>query len=170
VRENEIEYEKLSEYSIKRYQELSEMYKPYMNVTDDYGKIICRVIDLLGKVLPQNEIEQAIRDLSADVFDVLYESRNLIISGKCSTSYPLARRAFESISLMVACSLDNQLAKDWINGKQIKNHKIRQYLAKHPMGENEDTTRNFYNFFSSASHPNRNLIPFGIWEKAMNLY
>jgi hypothetical protein len=39
----------------------------------------------------------------ADVFDFLYESRRIIMSGQCATAYPLLRRAFESLSLMVVC-------------------------------------------------------------------
>ncbi|KAA3610673.1 MAG: hypothetical protein DWQ05_21895 [Calditrichaeota bacterium] len=136
------------------------MFKPYMNVTDEYGKIICRVINLLGDIPPINDRDKAIRDLAADVFDALYESRNLIISGKCIVSFPLARRAYESLSLMVVFALDNKIAKKWMSGKQINNHTVRQLLSKHPMGEKEEMTRDFYKFFSSASHPNRDLVPY----------
>ena len=158
--DKKVEYERLSEYSTKRYEELSEMFKPYMNVTDDYGRIICRVINLLGNIPPKDDEDKAIRDLAADVFDALYESRNLIISGKCVVSYPLARRAYESLSLMVVFSLDNKIANKWVSGKQINNHTVRQLLAKHPMGEKEEMTRDFYKFFSSASHPNRDIVPY----------
>ena len=154
------EYDKLHEHSEDRYKELSDMYKPFVNITDNYGRLICRITSLLGHIPPESTIDNAIRDLMADVFDGLYESRKMIIGGKCTLAYPLARRAYESLSLMVVCKLNSELAEKWIKGKQLSNSKIREQLGKHPMGENEDMTRELYKFFSEASHPNRSLVPY----------
>ena len=94
----------------------------------------------------------------ADVFDFLYEARTLIIRGKLEIAYPLARRAYESLSLMVACHLEPPLADRWIAGKEIKNAEIRRALGKRPAGEPEHMTRALYQFFSQTSHPNCDTI------------
>ena len=73
-------------------------------------------------------------------------------AGNC---VPLARRAYESLSLLVACELEPKLADRWMAGKQIGNAEVRRVLAAHPMGEPEAGTRKLYNFFSKTTHPNR---------------
>jgi hypothetical protein len=94
----------------------------------------------------------------ADVFDFLFEARPLIIKGKVEIAYPLIRRAYESLSLMVACHLDENLAERWIGGKQIGNGEVRRVLGKHSMGEPEERTQAFYTFFTKTSHPNRHQL------------
>jgi hypothetical protein len=90
------------------------------------------------------------------VFDFLYEARALILKGKLEIAYPLARRAYESLSLLVACTLEPKLADRWIAGKQVGNAEVRRVLDAHPMGEKEAQTRELYDFFSKTTHPNRN--------------
>jgi hypothetical protein len=75
-------------------------------------------------------------------------------------AYPLARRAYESLSLLVACVLEPKLADRWIAGTQIGNAEVRRVLAAHPMGEKETQTRELYDFFSKSTHPNRNTIAY----------
>jgi hypothetical protein len=111
---------------------------------------------VLGKTPPASPRDAAARDLIADVFDFLYEARALIIKGKLEVAYPLARRAYESMSLLVACALEPKLADRWIAGKQVGNAEVRRVLAAHPRGEKETQTREFYEFFSKTTHPNRN--------------
>jgi hypothetical protein len=36
---------------------------------------------------------------------------------------------------------------------------LRSELARHPLGEVEDSTKKLYNFFTLGAHPNRGLIP-----------
>ena len=91
----------------------------------------------------------------ADVFDFLNEARPLIIRGKLEIAYPLARRAYKSLSLMVACHLNSKLADKWIAKKQIGNAEVRRVLGTHPMGEQEDRMQEAYSFFSKTTHPNR---------------
>jgi len=100
-----------------------------------------------------------LRDLMLDVFDFLYETRALILKGKVEIAYPLARRAYESLSLMVALYLQPRLVKRWIAGKEIPNSEVRGVLARHPFGgEPEDKTRDLYKFFAGFSHPNRKMM------------
>jgi hypothetical protein len=94
----------------------------------------------------------------ADVFDFLVETRSLIIKGKLEIAYPLARRAYESLSLMVACHLDEGLAERWMAGKQIGNVEVRRILGDHPIGEPQERTQELYAFFSKTSHPNRDRL------------
>lgn len=134
------------------------MLEPYVRVTDRYGVLVCRITLILGNVAPQSKTDAAIRDLMADVFDFLYEARLLIIKGKLEVAYPLARRGYESLSLMVACFLDRKTAERWISQKKLGNADIRRVLAKHPAGEPEDRMRELYGFFSQLSHPNRDMV------------
>ena len=92
------------------------------------------------------------------VFDFLYEARHLIIKVKLDIAYPLARRAYESLSLMIACYLDSKLADRWGAGKKIGYAEVRKLLGQHPAGEPEQMTRDLYSFFSEAAHPNRDFV------------
>jgi hypothetical protein len=138
-----------------RSKELSALLAPYIDITDRYGEILCGIVVVLGKSPPTSPRDTAARDLIADVFDFLYEARALIIKGKLEVAYPLARRAYESLSLLVASELDPTLADRWIAGEQVSNAEVRQVLAAHPMGEKEAETRELYSFFSKTTHPNR---------------
>lgn len=151
-------YADLEEYAAVRTKELSEMLLPYVETTDRYGELICRITLVLGKSPPSSKQDAILRDLMADVFDFLYEARFLIIKGKLEIAYPLARRAYESLSLMVACHLEPKLADRWMAGKMISNVEVRKVLGKHPMGESEEMTKELYSFFSQAAHPNRDLV------------
>jgi len=99
---------------------------PYIRVTDDYGRLICSAVEILGGVSPSSVQDLVIRDLLSDVFDFLYEGRRVIMSGQRATAYPLLRRAFESLSLMVACCFDPAIAERWHSGVQIPNREVRK--------------------------------------------
>jgi hypothetical protein len=152
------EYARLADYAALQTKELSEMLRPYVETTDRYGELICRVTLVLGTTPPRSRRDAAMRDLIADVFDFLYEARHLIIKGKLEVAYPLVRRAYESLSLLVACYLDPTLADRWIAGGKIHNAEVRKVLGKHPAGEPEVKTGDLYRFFSEAAHPNRKLV------------
>ena len=113
-------YTGLTEYSALRTRKISEMLQPYIEVTDRYGTLICRITLVLGKIRPRSMQERVLRDLMADVFDFLYETRALIIKGKTEVAYPLARRAYESLSLMVACHMEPKLAERWAAGNRVR--------------------------------------------------
>jgi hypothetical protein len=59
---------------------------------------------------------------------------------------------------MVLCCLDERYAQKWDSGAEIRHSEIRKELAKHPLGESGDKTKELYEFFSNASHPNREFI------------
>lgn len=152
-------YSDLKKFSDFRRAELEKLYKPYIEVTDHYGQLVCEICVSLGDVPPIDSQEKVARDLMADVFDNLYESRNIILTGQLHVAYPVIRRAYESLSLLVLCALDKKTAQKWQAGKQISNNAIRKGLDKHPLGEKEKDLRELYSFFCQASHPNRSLIP-----------
>jgi hypothetical protein len=148
-------YADLPGYADIRSRELAPLLAPYVDVSNRYGEILCRIVVALGRTRPTSPREEAVRDLLADVFDFLYEARALILKGKLEIAYPLARRAYESLSLLVACTLEPKLADRWIAGKQVGNAEVRRILSAHPMGEKEAETRELYDFFSKTTHPNR---------------
>lgn len=152
-------YDQLPEFADMRLREITGMLHPFISVTDRHGRLIARLTCCLGSAPPPDTQDRVIRDLMADVFDFLYESRVLIVAGKLVVAYPLARRAFESLSLLHLCALDAKWAEMWHAGKRIPNAMIRSALAGHPLGESEAELRELYGFFSAASHPNRELVP-----------
>jgi hypothetical protein len=152
-------YADLSRYAEIRSNELAPLLAPYVDLTDRYGEVLCGIVLILGKTPPASPRDAVARDLIADVFDFLYEARALIIKGKLEVAYPLARRAYESLSLLVACAFEPKLADRWIAGKQVGNAEVRRVLAAHPMGEEEPQTRELYDFFSKTTHPNRTHMP-----------
>jgi hypothetical protein len=158
IKEAQEAYLELKEYDATRSREISEMLGPYIEVTDRYGELICYLTLKIGKIQPRSDLDVAIRDLMADVFDFLYETRPLILKGMTFVAYPMARRAYESLSLLVACHFDENVSRRWISGQQISNAEVRRVLDKNPMGEQENLTKELYSFFSRASHPNRGMV------------
>lgn len=152
-------FEHLPEFAATRLREISGMAQPYIEVTEHYARLLARLTYLLGHTPPRDTQDKVIRDLLADVFDFLYESRSLIVGGKLNIAYPLARRAYESLSLLHLCSLEAKWAYKWQSGKQIGNSVVRKHLGANPMGESEAEMKELYSFFSEASHPSRDLVP-----------
>jgi hypothetical protein len=153
-------YAELEEIAALRASELRPLLEPYIRITDQYGALIGEVVLVLGTTSPQDDQDVAIRDLLADTFDFLYEARHFIIRGKPDIAYPLARRGYESLSLLVACHLDTKLAARWMAGKRVSNEDVRKVLAKHPKGESESATRELCKAFSNISHPNRDAVAY----------
>jgi hypothetical protein len=156
--DGEIHYFALCGFEQKREHEIIPLAGPYLAITDRYGCLISSIALLLGRIPPTGSRDIIIRDLMADVFDFLYEGRLVVLKGKSEVAYPLIRRAFESLSLMVACSHSSDLADRWCAGKEIKNYHVRKVLSAHPMGEGEDALKSAYAFFSNSTHPNRDII------------
>jgi hypothetical protein len=157
--ESTSDYDRLTEYATKRDLEIRQWLSDYVQVTDDYGLLFCRLTALLGSTPPTDDLDRVTRDLMADVFDFLFDSRAAILRGQLTIAYPLARRAYESLSLLALCRVDPSFAAKWNDGKRIENAEVRKQLAKYEMGEQEDKTRELYRFFSEAAHPNRSLVP-----------
>jgi len=115
---------------------------------------------ILGEQEPESVQDAVVRDLMADVFDFLFESRLFILKGQTLVAFPLARRAYESMSLLHWCALDSKAAENWDKGKKVSNQDVRKALAAHTMGEPEDKLRELYKFFCEVTHPNREMITF----------
>lgn len=152
-------YDALPSYAALRTREVSGSFAPVIALTDAYGILISRVVCMLADVPTRDQQERAVRDLLADTFDFLLAWRRAVLEGQLVVGYPLARRAFESLSLLVTCGQDPRIAREWCEGKQIKNSTIRKTLASVPMPAHKDVLKELYSFFSSGAHPNRGLIP-----------
>jgi len=155
-----ISYEQLSDFAEARDRELTEMYSSVIELTDRYGKLICRVTNVLGKNKPKSIQDSVVRDLMADVFDFLREWRRPLFEGRLQVAYPLARRAYESLSLLGICAQDSSFAEKWEKGKKISNFDIRKALSIAPKPESEVALKDLYKFFSLGAHPNRDLISY----------
>jgi hypothetical protein len=153
------EYKRLLHYTEVRTAEISRMMQPYTQITDAYGCLISRIVLLLGTQKPKDVQDVVIRDLTADVFDFLYESRAPILAGKLQVAFVIARRAYESLSLLHLCCLDKSEAEKWHKEKRIENSEIRKKLDLQPLGESKQNLKDLYDFFCLATHPNRVLIP-----------
>lgn len=151
-------FRQVQEWEQTRYKELTTMYQPMLEVTEAYAKLVCRVVQVVGQTRPASVQDKVVSDLMADVFDMLRQSERIIMEGKTMLAYPTARRAYESLSLMVLCILDKKYAEKWEKGVQISNGEVRTQLAKHKFGETKKSTDDLYNRFSEAAHPNRNTI------------
>ncbi len=151
-------YKLLESYANKRKEDTNKFASDYIILTDNYGELVSRLTLMLGYRKPKDTQDIVIRDLLADVFDFLYESRALIVSGKLNISFPVARRAYESLSLLHLFTLDNLLANKWHNGKKINNEEVRKKLSTYKLGESEAELKKLYKFFCTATHPNRELI------------
>jgi hypothetical protein len=152
-------YSIIQEWDATRTTELSRKYRPYVQITDAYANLVCEIVGVLGTNKPKSVQDVVVRDLAADTFDALHEARRVILTGKCSIAYPLARRVYESLSLMTLCILDSKLGTKWDSGIEIPNSEVRRELAKHQFGEPEEHTKRLYRFFCLGTHPNRALIP-----------
>jgi hypothetical protein len=152
-------YAALLRYSALRYEELSRMLSPVIGVTDAYGSLISRVVWALGEVPTTSVQDRVVRDLACDVFDFLLASRRAILESQLGVSYPLARRAYESLSLLAVCLQEAAVAERWSGGKQIGNAEVRKALSDLPFKEPVDELQELYKFFSKGSHPNRELLP-----------
>jgi hypothetical protein len=152
------EYANLPSFERIRGDEIGSMLSSFVTLTDRYGSLISRIVWALGDQEPQSDQDRVLRDLMADTFDFLNEWRSAAVKGKVTVAYPLARRAYESLSLAAACVQDADVARRWNVGAEIKNLEIRRLLEKGDFAENGDDLRDLYRFFSKAAHPNRDLV------------
>src|SRR5437016_1527151 len=95
----------VQEWDKKRSIDLARTYKPYVQVTDAYAELVCQIVGVIGVEKTKSVQDVVVRDLLADTFDALHEARRIILTGKCGVAYPLARRAYESLSLLTLCTL-----------------------------------------------------------------
>ena len=81
IKKGNEEYSNLADLINERHEELSNLFKPYVDVTDDYGRLICRFTLLLGKIKPSSIQDRVVRDLMADAFDSLAPDVNIKFFG-----------------------------------------------------------------------------------------
>lgn len=145
----------------KRVEAISYILKPYFEVVNDYGQLFSRIHYMIGFIEPKDDFETIQRNLSADAFDFLNETKYLIKRGQYDITYPIARRAFETITLMIAFHFNHELAIKWKGGKEIPNREVRVELDQHKEigGESKESMKNLYDYFSKKSHPNYVAIP-----------
>lgn len=151
-------YRNIRKISDQRHKEISEMVTPFIEMTDMYGEMVCRLTELLGNLEPRSHQDKIVRDMYNDIFDFLYEARELILSGKIVVAFPLARRAFESQSLLAAFIQDEKIALQWDQGKEFSNSEMREFHSKSKLQEDKEKLRELYKFYTKGSHPNRELI------------
>lgn len=145
----------------KRVEAFNYILEPYFEVVNDYGQLFSRIHYITGFVEPKDDLETIQRNLTADAFDFLNETKYLIKRGQFDITYPIARRAFETITLMIAFHFKAELAMKWTKGKEIPNRDVRDILDKHKEtgGEPKESMKNLYDYFSKKSHPNYVAIP-----------
>ncbi|MFZ3229676.1 MAG: hypothetical protein WA160_05700 [Pseudobdellovibrio sp.] len=151
-------YQNIKKISDQRYKEISEMVAPFIEMTDKYGELVCKLTELLGNFKPKSRQDKIVRDMYNDIFDFLYEARELILAGKITVAFPLARRAFESQSLLAAFIQDEKIAIQWDSGKEFSNSEMREFHSKSKLKEDKEVMRDLYKFYTKGSHPNRGLI------------
>jgi hypothetical protein len=153
------QHEKLGHYARRRSVELSRLFREEELTAIAYERLLCRLTLILGTISPRNAHDRAIRDLQADAFDALYVARRVIFEAFSAPGFGLLRRAFESISLIHYFLIHPPKAADWTRGKQITNAQVRRALRDHPLGEDEESLKRAYAFYSGGTHPNRDYIP-----------
>jgi hypothetical protein len=151
-------YEALPAFAEYRRAELVGMLQEVKDLADAYGSLVARATLVLGSSAPRSVRDTVFRDLMADVFDFLYEWPRPLFEGRLHVAYPLARRAYESLSLMSLCYQHEDAAKRWHDGAQISNAEVRKALSTAPMSESKEALDGLYRFFSKAAHPNRDLV------------
>ena len=92
-------YAKLPEIEAERRSAIEEIFVDEFAFIDDCLALAARQVEILGDMRPANIEDVAIRDLSCDAFEFLYEARRVIAENRPSIVFPLMRRAFESVSL-----------------------------------------------------------------------
>lgn len=151
-------YRRLADFAETRPKEHLRQLQPVLDLAASYGSLVSRAVVALGSVPPKSRPDVVIRDLIADVFEFLYEWPKPLFEGRPHVAFPLARRAYESLSLLSACFQDQSIAKRWDDGEQIRNTEIRKVLASMRLPEPEQEMRDLYRFFSKGAHPNRDLV------------
>jgi hypothetical protein len=155
-RDGDGQHDRLVEYETTRQRELSTIFADEIAAAVRYEKLTCRLVLILGRAAPQGTADEAIRDLIADTFDLLYEARRIITQSRFSVVFPLLRRAFEMICLIEYFAHCPERAVAWTDGQQIPNSEVRKFLGSLPaLGECGDGLRRQYGFLSEATHPNR---------------
>jgi len=153
-------YAKLPGIETERRSSIEEIFIDEFAFIDDCLALAARQVEILGDIRPANIEDVAIRDLSCDAFEFLYEARRVIAENRPSVVFPLMRRAFESVSLCHLFMVKPEFAQKWSKGHQFSNSEVRRHLESAPMTESVEQIRRLYGHFSKGTHPNRSHLPY----------
>jgi len=153
-------YAKLPGIEAERRSAIEEIFVDEFAFIDDCLALAARQVEILGDMRPSKIEDVAIRDLSCDAFEFLYEARRVIAETRPSVMVPLMRRAFESVSLCHLFMVKPEFAVKWSKGDQLSNRDVRKHLESAPMTESVEQIRRFYGHFSKGTHPNRSHLPY----------
>ena len=155
----ESEYSRLSLYEQTRFRELTGIYSDELKLIEEYERLVCRIIMMLGETQPKDNLDECMRDLACDAFDTLYVAKNTVLRDYLPLGFPLLRRAYETICLLSYFHLVPSKADKWQKGHQFDNAEIRKFLDSHPMGDKEEQLRELYRLYTKGTHVNRDFIP-----------
>ena len=144
----------------QRRREIEVIFRDEFAFIDDCLALAARQVELLGGERPVGIRDVAMRDLSCDAFEFLYEARNVIAENRSSIAFPAMRRAFESISLCHLFTVKPEYSERWAKGIMLSSAEVRKQLENAPLTESVDQLRSLYKHFSQGTHPNRSHIPF----------
>jgi SEC-C motif len=153
-------YAKLRDIEAERRGAIGEIFVDEFAFIDDCLALAARQVEILGDIRPANIEDVAIRDLSCDAFEFLYEARKVIAENRPSVVFPLMRRAFESVSLCHLFMVKPEFAQKWSKGNQFSHGEVRKHLESAPMTESVEQIRSLYQHFSKGTHPNRSHLPY----------
>lgn len=153
-------YSSLPEIEATRRQEIEEIFVDEFAFVDDCLALATKQVEFLGEIHPSSVEDVAMRDLSCDAFEFLYEARRSLAENRPSVVFPLMRRAFESISLCQLFTVKPEFARKWSKGQKISNSDVRKHLEHHPMTDSIEQLREEYRHFSRGTHPNRTHVPY----------
>jgi hypothetical protein len=117
----------------QRRPEIEGIFKDEFAFIDDCLALAARHVELLGNLRPTGIQDVAMRDLSCDAFEFLYEARKAIAENRPSIVFPVLRRAFESISLSHLFAVKPEYAEAWSRGRRLSNSDVRQQLENAPL-------------------------------------
>lgn len=153
-------YAKLPGIEAERRSAIEEIFVDEFAFIDDCLALAARQVEILGDMRPPNIEDVAMRDLSCDAFEFLYEARRVIAENRPSVVFPLMRRAFESVSLCHLFMVKPEFALKWSKGSTLSNSNVRKHLESAPMTESVEQIRQLYGHFSEGTHPNRSHLPY----------
>jgi hypothetical protein len=143
-----------------RREEIESLFVDEFAFVDDCLALTAEIVAALGDIPPVAVEDVAIRDVSCDTFEFLYEARQALAENRPSIVFPALRRAFETASLCHLFVVKPEFAEKWSKGGKISNADVRKHLEGHPLVESVERLRQEYGFFSQGAHPNRTHLPF----------
>ena len=91
-------YKTIDKGYAKRIEVFDLLLNSYFEVVEDYAELFSRISYIIGFISPKDNYESTQRDIAADSFDFLNETKYLIKRGRYDLAFVLARRSFESLT------------------------------------------------------------------------